>query len=344
MINKVNKFERIIETPIIPKIKSDLVTRKESMFIIDYDDNDDFYDASEGEEKPIVEVKIKQKERRKEIPQRPNININCIELLKNCVGKSIDEIPIPFNYREPWSMIQRLVEEMQYTELLDKASTSTNRFEQMVFVAAFSVSCYITTPRTNKPFNSLLGETFDFDCSEDVGESVGWKALAEQVSVTPPKTVMHVESVTHDWQLYHEFTMNSKFRLQYLQVIPNCTTHLVFKKTGHHYTWTKANTFVHNLVVGKIWCENVGEVNIINHTTKDTCHLKYSPYNYFSSKSANRVHGTITDSNNIAQYVVNGNWNEQFEASVVIEPKEATKNTMLKTGPTTVIWKKKPIS
>jgi hypothetical protein len=306
-------------------------------------DEDDFHDAIE-EKSFIINEEERPKERRKEIPQRPNSNLNCIEFIKNCVGKSLDEIPVPFNYREPLSMLQRLVEEIEYTDLLDKASKCTNQWEQMAYVAAFSVSCYGTTPRTYKPFNSLLGETFDYDCSKDTGEGVGWKAIAEQISITPAITVLNVESVTNDWHLYHEFSMTSKFRLQYLQVIPSCTTHLVFKNSGHHYTWTKVNTFVHNLVVGKIWIENVGDMDVTNHKTKDVCKLKYSPYNYFSTKSTNRVSGTVIDASNIAHYILNGTWMDYIEASVVLEPKVSTKQSLLKTGTPNMLWKKKPVS
>ena len=40
----------------------------------------------------------------------------------------------------------------------------------MAYVAAFTVSSYSTTAvRSNKPFNPLLGETFELDRSDDMG-------------------------------------------------------------------------------------------------------------------------------------------------------------------------------
>ena len=48
---------------------------------------------------------------------------------------------------------------------------------QMAMVAAFSVSSYATTAiRPVKPFNPLLGETFECDRSDDMG----WRCLSEQ--------------------------------------------------------------------------------------------------------------------------------------------------------------------
>lgn len=75
-------------------------------------------------------------------------------------------------------MLQRLSEDLEYHELLDKASKSHSSLEQMCYVAAFSVSSYSTTVhRTGKPFNPLLGETFELDRRRESG----YRSLCEQV-------------------------------------------------------------------------------------------------------------------------------------------------------------------
>lgn len=52
--------------------------------------------------------------------------------------------------------------------------------EQLSLVAAFTVSSYATTAvRTAKPFNPLLGETYECDRTDDLG----WRALNEQVRI-----------------------------------------------------------------------------------------------------------------------------------------------------------------
>jgi len=76
-------------------------------------------------------------------------------------------------------MLQRLTEDLEYHELLDKAVKCESSTEQMCFVAAFSVSSYSTTVhRTAKPFNPLLGETYELDRLEELG----FRSLCEQVS------------------------------------------------------------------------------------------------------------------------------------------------------------------
>ena len=81
------------------------------------------------------------------------------------------------NFNEPISMLQRLSEDLEYHELLDKASKCQSSLEQMCYVAAFSVSSYSTTVhRTGKPFNPLLGETYELDRRRESG----YRSLCEQ--------------------------------------------------------------------------------------------------------------------------------------------------------------------
>ena len=75
-------------------------------------------------------------------------------------------------------MLQRLSEDLEYHELLDKGAKSGSALEQLCYVAAFSISSYSTTVhRTGKPFNPLLGETYELDR----GRESGYRSLCEQV-------------------------------------------------------------------------------------------------------------------------------------------------------------------
>lgn len=78
-------------------------------------------------------------------------------------------------------MLQRLIEDYEYADILDMASLCSDSCEQMAYVAAFTVSSYATTSnRTGKPFNPLLGETYECDRMDDLG----WRAISEQVCVS----------------------------------------------------------------------------------------------------------------------------------------------------------------
>ena len=121
---------------------------------------------------------ILKKQRRHQIPEQPmDTSVYCVyfimmentfssddnspnswKMIKDAISKDISRFPLPVNFNEPLSMLQRITEELEYSDLLDRAAQSTDNWEQMAFVAAFTVSNYSTTAtRINKPFNPLLG-------------------------------------------------------------------------------------------------------------------------------------------------------------------------------------------
>ncbi|KAA3674665.1 oxysterol-binding protein 1, partial [Paragonimus westermani] len=277
--------------------------------------------------------------RRTAIPPKPNYSLNLWSIMKNCIGKELTKIPMPVNFSEPLSMLQRLAEDFEYSSLLDRAAACQDSLEQMVHVAAFTVSSYATTAvRVNKPFNPLLGETYECDRTDDLG----WRYLAEQVSHHPPKCAVHCES--NAWYCWFEFSMNTKFRGKYLQINPVGTVHLVFRKSGYHYTWQKIPLTVHNIIVGRLWIDNSGEMDIVNLKTGEKCHLSYKAYSYFSSETPRRVTGAVTNRSGDVRYVLNGTWDESMEYATVVSSR-TTRNgkPVLETGPSRLIWQKTPL-
>lgn len=151
------------------------------------------------------QVEDTKKEKRTRIPYKPNYSLNLWSIMKNCIGKELSKIPMPVsgdaggiwgvtavcpgpppsplallqvNFNEPLSMLQRLTEDLEYHELLDRAAKCESSLEQLCYVAAFTVSSYSTTVfRTSKPFNPLLGETYELDRLEESG----YRSLCEQV-------------------------------------------------------------------------------------------------------------------------------------------------------------------
>ncbi|CAG2110463.1 unnamed protein product [Medioppia subpectinata] len=274
--------------------------------------------------------------RRKTIPERPNQSLNLWSFMKNCIGKELTKVPMPVNFNEPLSMLQRLTEDYEYADLLHKASKVRDSCEQLTYIAAFSVTSYATTSnRTGKPFNPLLGETYECDRSEDLG----WKCFSEQVSHHPPALAQYCEG--RGWKCWREFSISSKFRGKYLQITPLDITHLEFESSGNHYTWKKVTTTVHNIIVGKLWVDNHGDMTITNHTTGDKCHLKFIPYSYFSRDVPRKVTGVVMDSEGTPKWVLQGTWDNKVEASKVINSHGSAKGKpILETATPKVIWKR----
>ena len=108
-----------------------------------------------------------------------------------------------------------------------------------------------------------------------------------QVSHHPSAAAHHAEG--RGWTMYQDFTMTSRFRGKYLSVIPIGFTHVVFPSTNSHFSYRKITTTVHNIIVGKLWIDNHGEMEITNHTTNEKCVLKFVPYSYFSREQPRKV-------------------------------------------------------
>uniref|UniRef100_A0A674DYT5 Oxysterol binding protein 2b n=1 Tax=Salmo trutta TaxID=8032 RepID=A0A674DYT5_SALTR len=283
--------------------------------------------------------------RRSHIPDKPNYSLNLWSIMKNCIGKELSKIPMPVNFNEPLSMLQRLTEDLEYHELLDKAARCESSLEQLCLVAAFSVSSYSTTiHRTAKPFNPLLGETYELDRLEDFG----YRSLCEQVSHHPPAASHHVIS-QRGWTLWQEITIASKFRGKYLSIMPLGAIHLQFHSSGNHYVWRKVTSTVHNIIVGKLWIDQSGDIEIVNHRTKETCQLKFSPYSYFSREVPRKVTGVVSDSGGQAHYILSGTWDDKIESSKIVQSSkggsgsEGKQKTVYQTLSPKLLWKKYPL-
>uniref|UniRef100_A0A3B3B7A5 Oxysterol-binding protein n=1 Tax=Oryzias melastigma TaxID=30732 RepID=A0A3B3B7A5_ORYME len=286
-----------------------------------------------------------RRERRTRVPDKPNYSLNLWSIMKNCIGKELSKIPMPVNFNEPLSMLQRLTEDLEYHELLDKAARCESSLEQMCLVAAFSVSSYSTTVhRTAKPFNPLLGETYELDRLEEFG----YRSLCEQVSHHPPAAAHHVIS-QRGWTLWQEITIASKFRGKYLSIMPLGAIHLQFHSSGNHYVWRKVTSTVHNIIVGKLWIDQSGDIEIVNHRTKETCQLKFSPYSYFSRDVPRKVTGVVADSSGQAHYILSGTWDDKMESAKIIQSSrggsgsEGKQKTVYQTLSPKLLWKKYPL-
>ncbi|XP_063082003.1 oxysterol-binding protein 2 isoform X3 [Cavia porcellus] len=283
--------------------------------------------------------------RRARIPDKPNYSLNLWSIMKNCIGRELSKIPMPVNFNEPLSMLQRLTEDLEYHHLLDKAVHCSSSVEQMCLVAAFSVSSYSTTVhRIAKPFNPMLGETYELDRLEDMG----LRSLCEQVSHHPPSAA-HYAFSKNGWSLWQEITIASKFRGKYISIMPLGAIHLEFQASGNHYVWRKSTSTVHNIIVGKLWIDQSGDIEIVNHKTNDRCQVKFVPYSYFSKEAARKVTGVVSDSQGKAHYVLSGSWDEQMECSKIVQSSPSSpssdgkQKTVYQTLPAKLLWRKYPL-
>nr|XP_033477691.1 oxysterol-binding protein-related protein 1 isoform X2 [Epinephelus lanceolatus] len=226
-------------------------------------------------------------------------------ILRNCIGMELSKITMPVIFNEPLSFLQRLTEYMEHTYLIHQANTSSDSIERMKCVAAFAVSAVASQwERTGKPFNPLLGETYEL-----VREDLGFRLISEQVSHHPPVSAFHAEGLKQDFVFHGSIYPKLKFWGKSVEAEPKGIITLELPKHNEAYTWTNPTCCVHNIIVGQLWIEQYGNVEVINHKTGERCYLNFIPCGLFG-KELHKVEGYILDKSKKKLCALYGKWTE----------------------------------
>ncbi|GAB66593.1 oxysterol-binding protein/PH domain containing protein [Plasmodium cynomolgi strain B] len=144
---------------------------------------------------------------------------------------------MPIYLNEPSSFLQRLAEDFQYVYLLQRASREVESTSRLAYVTAFTISPYASViGRTFKPFNPLLGETYELTHRK-------FFFLSEQVVHHPPITAYHChnEYMTN----FASISVNVKILGKSVEVTIPGSSHLILryqKKGGSTSTGRERHT------------------------------------------------------------------------------------------------------
>ncbi|KAI9783047.1 MAG: hypothetical protein M1839_004216 [Geoglossum umbratile] len=260
---------------------------------------------------------------------RPKISLWGI--LKSMIGKDMTKMTLPVSFNEPTSLLQRVAEDMEYTDLLDIAADRPDPTERMVYVAAFAASEYSsTTGRVAKPFNPLLGETYEYARSDK-----GYRFFIEQVSHHPPIGAAWAESPR--WDYYGESAVKSKFYGKSFDINPLGTWFLKLRPiTGGEelYTWKKVTSSVVGIITGAPTVDNYGPMEVKNWTTGEVCNLDFKQRGWRAA-GAYEVKGRVLDSNGSQRWSIGGHWNDKIYARLTPgydDPVTAPDNSSIRSG------------
>uniref|UniRef100_A0A914QGS7 Oxysterol-binding protein n=1 Tax=Panagrolaimus davidi TaxID=227884 RepID=A0A914QGS7_9BILA len=247
-------------------------------------------------------------ERRTSVPYRPSNSINYLTLMKNCIGKDLSRISMPVDFNEPISALQKQTEDLEYSFILDRAVNESDETKRLALVTIFALSSYSTIgKRTTKPFNPMLGETFDFDRRNDLG----WKSVAEQVSHHPPTSALAAQSL-HGWSLNQSYTFTTKVKGRSLCMTPIGGTYVKFHNTNDLFVYEKVSTSTRmtNIMTGNLQTDNYGELCVKNLKTNSKCILKFHESGYFTKTEPRKVSGEVLDSDGKAKFRIEGSWDK----------------------------------
>ncbi|XP_027144992.1 oxysterol-binding protein-related protein 7 [Larimichthys crocea] len=247
-----------------------------------------------------------------------NSHVGLMAILYNNIGKDLARVSMPAALNEPVNLLQRLCEELEYSELLDTANNTADPYQRMIYIAAFAISGYSTATFRNryKPFNPVLGETY-----ECVREDRGFRLISEQVCHHPPISACHAES--DNFSFWQDQRWKNKFWGKSLEILPTGMVNVTLSRYGDHYEWNKVVTCIHNVLSQQRYLEHYGEVTIRNlNSDVCTCKITFVKSRYWGSDTnKNEVQGTVLDQSGSVIHRFGGLWHEGIFCDTLPTPK-----------------------
>ena len=190
---------------------------------------------------------------------------------------------MPVTANEPISLLQKAAEQLEYSALLDEAArVPKSRPERLLYVTAFAISSLsairVKERAIRKPFNPMLGETFEL-----VREDRGYRFIAEKVSHRPVRMACQADS--EKWSLSQSPLPSQKFWGKSAELITEGRVRVVLHDTGDLFSWTPATCFLRNIIAGEKYIEPVGTMTVKNESTGEHVVVTFKVKGMFSGRS-----------------------------------------------------------
>ncbi|GAA6000749.1 oxysterol-binding protein related protein OSH3 [Rhodotorula paludigena] len=232
-------------------------------------------------------------------------------MLRKNVGKDLSTISFPININEPLSALQRLAEELEYSELLDRAAATRDPIERLTLVAVWAVSGTSGNKyrSSRKPFNPLLGETY-----ECIRPEKGFQFISEKVSHHPPVLAFHGDAPQRGWQVFGHIAPSQKFWGRSMEVFVHGEYSVRFLDSGETYTIRKPSSFVRNLVAGTKYLEVVGDLVVTSSSSSAQALVSFKEGSTWGGASArNKIEGKVVDERGETRVELVGKWDEAVD-------------------------------
>ena len=239
------------------------------------------------------------------------------------IGKDLTKLTMPVFFNEPLSFLQRVSEVMENEELLRIAARTEEPHLRMCYITGFIASQYSSTlKRKLKPFNPILGETYEY-----IPADKSYRLVVEQVSHHPPMTAFYCES--EDYIVHFHTYVTQRFLGKSMEFKLNGRMHIILKGYKEHYTSLRPVTHARNLIIGAFYTDQVGNTEIINHDLNLGCQLNYYKRGW-KEINLGRVQGVTyhLDRPKDHVYELKGKWTDRISA------------TNLLTGNQLLIWER----
>ncbi|XP_010250934.1 PREDICTED: oxysterol-binding protein-related protein 1D-like isoform X2 [Nelumbo nucifera] len=261
--------------------------------------------CSGGMEIKTIEYPYVKRRNKLPEPKEKEKPVGLWSIIKENIGKDLSGVCLPVYFNEPLSSLQKCFEDMEYSYLVDRAlewGKQGNSLMRILNIAAFAVSGYSSTEgRQCKPFNPLLGETYEADYPDK-----GLHFFSEKVSHHPMIVACHCDG--RGWKFWADSNLKGKFWGRSIQLDPVGVLTLQFED-GETFQWSKVTTSIYNIILGKIYCDHYGTM-CIKGSGNYSCKLKFKEQSIID-RNPHQVQGFVQDNrtgNKVAMLV--GKWDE----------------------------------
>lgn len=220
-------------------------------------------------------------------------------------------------------MLQRLAENFQYADLLNKASLESDPYMKLAYISAFNISAHALNPkRTLKFFNPLLYETFEL-----IDTDLKFKFFAEQVSHHPAVSACHAEGENYIFYTNSSTKQNFSITAGSLEITNLGKSYVKINSTAEEISYNRAKVVVSGLISGNMYVDFTGKCTVTNHTTGDYSETTFYPINNPKKGDQGVVKGVIKNYLDEEQLTFEGSWMSHIDV-------------ILNTGEKKRIWQK----
>lgn len=238
-----------------------------------------------GKPGSLTPLPLPKAKRRSTIKPPKQAPPSIIGFLRKNAGKDLSTVSMPVTANEPTSLLQRLAESMEYANVLDDAAAAGTPEERLTLVTAFALSYFannrVKERAVRKPFNPMLGETFEL-----VREDLGFRFVSEKVSHHPVRMACQAESLANGgWSYTQSPQPTQKFWGKSVEVNNEGRARVVLHASGEHYSWSQATCFLRNVIAGEKYVEPVQTMTVQSETTGMRAVATFKSGGMFSGRS-----------------------------------------------------------
>jgi hypothetical protein len=241
-----------------------------------------------------------------------------IAFLRKNVGKDLSTIAMPVSANEPTSALQRLAEQLEYSSLLDSAVAAPSETgERLVHMTAFAISAFssarVKDRAIRKPFNPMLGETFEL-----VREDKGFRFLAEKVVHRPVRMACQAEA--QEWTFIQSPMPVQKFWGKSAELNTDGRVRIFLHASQEHYSWTIATSYLRNIIAGEKYIEPSGTMTIVSETSGAKAVCTFKAGGMFAGRSEEVSIQTFDATGALLPAGATGKWTQSLELTTNTQP------------------------